>query len=98
MMALRLNYLYALKSLEEVDLIRWKRDKTNGNYVRELASLSEFQAPFKSLTRQFEIYFYGKFPLSEIQYNNLAVEFDEFIKKIQLLVTQRLINEGEKNI
>ncbi len=82
-MALRLNYLHALKSLEAAELIRWKRDKTNGNYVRELASAPDFQPSFKTLTRQFEIYFYGKFPLSEIQYNNLALEFDGFIQKAQ---------------
>ena len=97
-MALRLNYLYALKSLEEADLIRWKRDKTNGNYVRELGSSPEFQSPFKTLTRQFEIYFYGKFPLNEIQYNNIAVEFNEFIQKTQLLASKNLKDEGEKNI
>ena len=97
-MALRLNYLYALKSLEEAELIRWKRDKTNGNYVRELAISPEFQSPFKILTREFEFYFYGKFPFEENQYNNVANAFNNFIEKVQLHASKNKMGEDEKNI
>ena len=97
-MALRLNYLYALKSLEEAELIRWKRDKTNGNYVRELSAMPEFQAPFKILTREFEFYFYGKFPFSETEYNNLVLAFNNFTGKAQLYASKNKLAEDEKNI
>jgi len=97
-MALRLNYLYTLKSLEEAELIRWKRDKTNGNYVRELAISPEFQSPFKILTREFEFYFYGKFPFEENQYNNVANAFNNFIEKVQLHASKNKMGEDEKNI
>ncbi len=98
LMALRLNYLYALKSLEDAELIRWKRDKTNGNYVRELSIMPEFQSSFKILTREFEFYFYGKFPFSENLYNNIAQAFIDFIEKVQLHASKNKMTDDEKNI
>ncbi len=66
-LAVRLLYLQTLKRLTDGGYIDYKPDKTNRQYVYELAS-SPIQAPFGQLTRQFEFVWYGDFPIDEPQF------------------------------
>jgi hypothetical protein len=73
-LAIRLHYLAVLKELSLKKHIRWKRDKTNGEYLRELASSSFFK-PFQELTLIFERVWYGKVALEREDYFNLESKF-----------------------
>ena len=52
-MAVRLHYLALIQSLAHRRLIRWEREKTNGDYLRELQS-QPFFADFREMTLVFE--------------------------------------------
>ncbi|MGK0363428.1 MAG: hypothetical protein ACI85O_000473 [Saprospiraceae bacterium] len=57
-LAMRLYYLSIIKELSLKKLIKWKRDKTNGEYLRELRS-SNFFTEFNEVTNIFERIWYG---------------------------------------
>jgi hypothetical protein len=58
MMVTRLYYLWAIKELSNKRLIKWKRDKTNRDYLRELRK-TDLHKPFREVTRIFEEVWYG---------------------------------------
>jgi len=57
-LAMRLHYLAIIKELSLKKIIKWKRDKTNGEYLRELSS-SPYFADFNEVTNIFERVWYG---------------------------------------
>ena len=68
-LALRLGYLQLLKQLTDRDFIAWQPDKTNHDYLRELAARYPTARPaFAELTRQFEYVWYGELPLTATGY------------------------------
>ena len=76
-LAVRLLYLQTLKHLTDAGKISYKPDKTNRQYVYELAS-SPLQADFEALTRQFEFVWYGDFPVDESRFTALQAQFRQF--------------------
>ena len=80
-LAVRLGYLLTLRHLTERNLIRWQPDKTNHDYLRELAG-SPWGPGFQDLTRQFEYVWYGERPLSAAQYPALREDRQEFIRRL----------------
>lgn len=76
-LAVRLLYLQTLKHLSDTGRIQYKPDKTNRQYVYELAN-SSLQPDFESLTRQFEFTWYGDFPIDETQFVTLRTSFTSF--------------------
>ena len=68
-LALRLGYLQLLKQLTDRDFIAWQPDKTNHDYLAELAARYPAARPaFAELTRQFEYVWYGELPLTAAAY------------------------------
>lgn len=57
--AVRLYYLAIIKELSLKKWVRWKKDKTNRDYIRELSNTS-FQHGFRNVTNVFERVWYGK--------------------------------------
>lgn len=78
-LAVRLLYLRTLKHLTDAGQIDYKPDKTNRQYVYELAN-SPLQSDFESLTRQFEFVWYGDFPVDETRFGLLRQQFRLFDK------------------
>lgn len=76
-LAVRLLYLQTLKRLTDSGLIDYKPDKTNRQYVYELAKFS-VQADFDQLTRQFEFVWYGDFPVDEARFQQIRQHFRAF--------------------
>ena len=76
-LAVRLLYLRTLKHLADAGRIDYKPDKTNRQYVYELAQ-SPLQRDFEYLTRQFEVVWYGNFSISEAQFSQLRQQFGAF--------------------
>lgn len=75
--AIRIKYLLALRTLNKHKLIVWKKEKTNGNYIRELLGKAEFE-PFRKLTISFERLWYGDMDVTEKEYADTIPEFDKF--------------------
>ncbi len=78
-LAVRLLYLQTLKQLTDAGRIQYKPDKTNRQYVYELAN-SPLQTDFERLTSQFEFVWYGDFPIDETRFAALRTAFSQFNK------------------
>lgn len=65
--AVRLHYLQLLKQLSDSGLIEWLPQKTNMQYVAEMAK-TPFGSDFESLTRTFAYIWYGYFEMDEESY------------------------------
>lgn len=79
--AIRLSYLKLLKTLTDEDLITWKADKTNLDYIDELKQ-SPLQAFFKKTTVAFEHVWYGKFTINENHFDEIMLVFKHMHDKI----------------
>jgi len=81
-LAVRLLYLKTIKQLTDAGRIAYKAEKTNRQYVYELAN-SPLQTDFERLTSQFEFVWYGDFPVDEAQFSALRTAFVAFNKSGQ---------------
>ncbi len=81
-MAIRLYYLSVIKELSLRDWIKWKRDKTNGQYVREMYEKPEGKT-FRQLTLAFERVWYSDEVIVLKHYEILSPQFQTFISSIK---------------
>ncbi len=81
-MAIRIHYLWLLKVLYEKELINWKKDKTNHDYISELANKSsqESSTSFRKLTLWYEKAWYGEIKIDENDFQNVENHFVDFRK------------------
>lgn len=80
-LAIRLYYLAVLKELAAQELIRWKKDKTNLDYIREMRP-TNLGAPFREITRIFEWAWYGQQPVSEADFTLLEPKMKGFLQQV----------------
>lgn len=81
-LAVRLMYLRLLKELAHKNIIQYKEDKTNLDYLMHLSSTSYYPSFFR-LTRHFEYSWYGHFDVPEDAYRLIADEFGQFEKSLR---------------
>jgi hypothetical protein len=81
-MAVRLHYLGLIQSLAKRSWISWERDKTDGDYLREMGGRPVFEA-FRDATLVFERIWYGNRDLEEGAYRRIAAQFEELEQQIQ---------------
>ncbi len=79
--AVRLFYLKALRELADRNLIVWRREKTNHDYVAELRR-SPLRRPFSELTYLFEHIWYGAFPVDEAAFGRMRRAFARFDERL----------------
>ncbi len=75
--AVRYLFLRALKDLATKELIAWRLDKTNRDYVRELKR-TDLKEPLAELVRLFEFVWYGEFALNDASFDMAKRTFDSF--------------------
>jgi hypothetical protein len=75
--AVRLLYLKSLKQLSDSGLINWQINKTNSQYISELAD-STRRNEFTQLTRQFEYVWYGDFTINGEVFKRISTLFSDF--------------------
>jgi hypothetical protein len=80
-LAVRLYYLWTLRSLDNKALINWQRNKTNHQYLIELEQ-THFFKDFAQLTLDFEYAWYGDFPLNEARFRDIQEAFIDFGKRL----------------
>ncbi len=66
-MAVRLYYLAVLQDLSRSKKIKWKKEKTNGDYLMELAGTPLFKN-MQEITLAFERVWYGKAGINESEF------------------------------
>ncbi|MCH8555212.1 MAG: DUF4129 domain-containing protein [Schleiferiaceae bacterium] len=82
--AFRLLFLQALKQLHYSNHIQWMREKTNGDYLRELQKFDGLPL-FKILLRHYEKAWYGTAPITENQYLALQPIHSRLLQKTQAI-------------
>jgi hypothetical protein len=80
--AIRLMFLRSLKNMSEKNIIRYKQDKTNLDYLMELSPTAYYNGFFR-VTRNYEYSWYGQFPVSSEAYQLIRGEFDQFDKELR---------------
>jgi len=75
--AYRLRYLAVLQKLISKNLIFYKKEKTNYEYLLQLTGKNIYE-PFRMLTFNFDGIWYGELPINESVYNELNVYFLNF--------------------
>jgi len=79
--ATRLYYLLTIKTLSDKNLINWKKDKTNRNYLNELTDI-DTKSQFSQLTNIFERVWYGEVTINEAIFGEIEGQFKGFTNKI----------------
>jgi hypothetical protein len=81
-LAVRLYYLQIIKDLSERQAIRWAREKTNRDYLREMRP-HLLHDSFRVATRAFERVWYGNQRISAEEYAQLEPDFKSLLDKIR---------------
>ena len=79
-LAIRLYYLAIIKELSLSKKIKWKRDKTNKDYLREMRNTKLFQ-PYREVTRIFERAWYGQTEIQEPDFQKIKPQFVNLIEQ-----------------
>ena len=79
--AIRIYYLAVIKECSSRKLIKWKKDKTNHQYLMELLS-TPFSRDFAKLTLKYEQAWYGDQEIKLGHYENLRPAFDQLLSEI----------------
>jgi hypothetical protein len=80
-LAVRLMFLRMLKNLSEKNIIQYKQDKTNFDYLMQVHATSYYKDFFR-LTRNYEYTWYGKFDLSQEAFTIIKNDFETFDSKM----------------
>ncbi len=80
-LAIRYYYLLVLKKLANKDLIDWQQDKTNEDYLNELAQ-TDIKASFKRSTLLYDFIWYGNFKIDALEFSQIQAEFEQFKNRI----------------
>lgn len=81
-LAIRLYYLAILKELSLKKAIKWKKDKTNRDYHRELRA-TNLADSFSEVTLIFERAWYGQGQLREKDFKRIEPKFQHFMYSIK---------------
>jgi hypothetical protein len=81
--AVRYLYLKSLKQLSDLDLIKWKADKTNRDYTIELRS-SPFSKLFSEITMLFDYAWYGNAAINENTFSRIKNAFEQFNRQASI--------------
>ena len=80
-LAVRLLYLQTLKDMAEKNIIRYSHEKTNSDYLFQLAK-SRYYKSFFRLTRHFDYTWYGQFVLTPEAFRSVQKEFSSFKQQL----------------
>ncbi len=80
-LAVRILYLQTLKMLSEKNIIHFKADYTNLNYLQQLSS-TMFYKDFFVITRHYEYVWYGGFGVSEGAFDTIKNDFAQIQNKV----------------
>jgi hypothetical protein len=75
--AVRILYLSVIQKLNDLKWIRWKKDKTNNDFLMEMSDQSTFRT-FRNLTLSYEIVWYGEAQIGSTEFETMKKEFDTY--------------------
>ena len=81
-LAVRMCFLGLLQTLDEDGMIKWKRDKTNRDYLSELFTRQHYYDEIRQLTLDYEVVWYGEHDLTPGAYEDLIGSFKAMGSKL----------------
>ncbi|HWR32933.1 MAG TPA: hypothetical protein VN451_05385, partial [Chitinophagaceae bacterium] len=81
-LATRLMFLRMLKAMAEKNIIQYKQDRTNFDYLLQLQPTAYYSHFFR-ITRNYEYSWYGHFDVSEDAFNIIRKDFDQFDRQLK---------------
>lgn len=81
-LAFRIRYLMVIRALHTRELISWRKEKTNHDYLKEVKDQPWFDS-FRGRTLLFDKFWYGLYPISREHYNLEQSYFDELQQMIE---------------
>ncbi|MCB0531729.1 MAG: DUF4129 domain-containing protein [Lewinellaceae bacterium] len=78
--AVRIYFLQIIKQLSESGAIRWSKEKTNRDYLREMRPHPQYES-FRGLTRSYERIWYGNVTVDEKMFSEIEPGFKALITK-----------------
>jgi len=79
--ALRVKYLKILQQLSATGVIKWKKEKTNWDYMTEITD-APLQRQFREATAVFELTWYGKETISRETFEEVLPFYEEILSVI----------------
>lgn len=86
--ATRLLFLKSIKNLNSLELIIWRKDKTNNDFLNEMRSHKHYKI-FRDLTLAYEIVWYGDHEVKTSEFEHIREGF----KKFELLLNPKPSDE-----
>ncbi len=80
-LAVRIFYLRTIKQLSDKEFIKWKREKTNGHYAREMSNKAGGK-DFALLTTIYEQVWFGNYQIKPDKFAIISGRFKNFLDKI----------------
>lgn len=80
-LAVRLQFLRLLKNMSERNVIQYKQDKTNFDYLLQLQP-TRYYKDFFRITRNYEYSWYGQFEVREDAYRLIQKDFEQFERQL----------------
>jgi hypothetical protein len=82
-LAVRLMFLRALKNLSDKNIIQYKQDRTNFDYLLQVHS-TKYYPDFFRLTRNYEYSWYGQFDIEPEKFNIIKNDFENFDSNLNI--------------
>lgn len=80
-LAIRMMFLRVLKNLADRNIIQYKQDNTNFDYLLQLQPTGMY-ADFFRITRNYEYSWYGQFEVDKDKFDLIKKDFDHFDRKL----------------
>jgi hypothetical protein len=80
-LAIRLMFLRLLRNLSDKNVIQYKQDSTNFDYMMQLRSTPMYSDFFR-ITRNYEYSWYGQFDIDKDKYSIIKNEFENFENRL----------------
>lgn len=80
--ATRILFLICLRQLNRKGLIQWNIYKTDREYYYELKN-DDLKEAFLNIIRLYEFIWFGKFNITQIEFEKIKIHFDDFLSQLQ---------------
>jgi hypothetical protein len=80
--AIRIYFIFIIKTLRNKGWIQWEKQKTNRHYLAEMRERNEFQSFSKSILL-FEIIWYGKRDVNAEQFAQIRIIYDDLLTQLR---------------
>jgi hypothetical protein len=81
-LAIRLMFLRLLRDMAEKNIIHYKQDRTNLDYLLQLHPTGYYNNFFR-ITRSYEYSWYGQFDVGEVAYRTIRNDFTQFDSQLK---------------